>query len=223
MAAVTLVLAGVVGGAAAFTSRTTTVTLSVDGRAQQVQTTGDTVAEVLDDQGLEVGRHDAVAPSPRSAVEDGSRIAVRIGRPLDLTVDGDQEQYWVTATSVSAALEQIGHRYSDADLSASRSAPIGRQGMDLTVKTEKSVTLVAGGKRSEATTTAVTVGEALRDLHVRYDKDDEVTPRAGASIGDGSTLRVVRVDRRTRKVEVAIPNETVVRYDDSMLEGRERV
>jgi resuscitation-promoting factor RpfB len=214
---------GVVCGALAYAVREKTVTLSVDGRIWRVQTSGTTVGAVLEDAGIDLGAHDAVAPSLKSPVDDGSRIAVRYGRELDLTVDGDDRTYWVTATSVEAALEQIGRRFLDADLSASRSAPIGRAGLDLTIRTEKTITLVEGGRRSREVTTAVTVGQALRDLGVKHDRDDEIQPRAATGIDDGSVIRVVHVDRRTRRVRVPIPNETLVRYDDTLLEGRERV
>jgi len=212
-----------VAGAYAYAARTRTVTLSVDGRVYQVETFGDAVEDVLHEEGIELGRHDAVAPSPGSEVSDGSRIAVRFGRQLSLTVDGDEQTYWVTATMVSAALDQIGRRFADAFLSASRSAPIGRQGLALTVKTEKDIALVHGGRTSQEVTTAVTVGAALQDLEVAYDGDDEVTPGPGTQIDDGSRLRVVRIDKRTRKVRVDVPKETVVRYDDDLLEGRTKV
>jgi resuscitation-promoting factor RpfB len=215
--------AGVVCGAIAYAVRYKTVTLSVDGRVRQVETLGTTVGDVLEDADIDLGTHDAVAPSPGSPVDDGSRIAVRYGRELDMTVDGDDRTYWVTATTVDAALEQIGRRYAGAFLSASRSTPIGRAGLDLTVKTEKHITLVDRGRRSREVTTAVTVGEALRRLGVGYDRDDEVEPGTTTDLVDGSVVRVVHVDRRTRRVVVAVPNETVVRYDDDMLQGRERV
>jgi resuscitation-promoting factor RpfB len=223
VAAAVLTTTGVVSGAAAYSAGTNTVAVSVDGRVSEVDTRADTVAGVLADEGIEVGRHDAVAPSPASPVDDGSRIAVRYGRELGLTVDGERESYWVTATSVDAALEQIGRQFTDADLSASRSAPIGRQGLDLTVSTEKTITLVDGGRRSPEVTTALTVAGALRDLKVRVGRDDIVTPLPHKSVDDGTHIRVVRVDRRTRRVEVAIPNQTVVRYDETMPQGQERV
>jgi resuscitation-promoting factor RpfB len=224
LAAVAVLTAvGVVCGALAYSVRHKSVTLSVDGRVRQVETGGATVGDVLEQEGIGLGVHDAVAPSPGTAVDDGSRIAVRYGRELDLTVDGDNHTYWVTATSVHAALEQIGLRFADADLSASRSAPIGRAGLDLTVRTEKHITIVDGGKRSREITTALTVGGALRDLRVDHDRDDEVEPREATGIEDGSVVRVVHVDRRTRRVEAPIPHETVVRHDDTLLEGRERV
>ncbi len=218
-----LTTAGVVSGAAAYSAGAKTVAVSVDGRVTEVDTRADTVAAVLEDEGISIGRHDAVAPSLSSPVDEGTRIAVRYGRELSLTVDGEEDSYWVTATSVDTALEQIGREYADADLSASRSAPIGRTGIDLTVRTEKTITLVNRGEKSRETTTAVTVGGALRDLGVQVDDNDRVQPRTASPIDDGYDLRVVGVEERTRRVKVAIPNETVVRYDDTMLEGRERV
>jgi resuscitation-promoting factor RpfB len=216
-------MAGIVGGTVAFSARSKTVTLSVDGRIEQIKTGADTVEEVLEDRELEIGPHDAVAPSLPSSVSDGSRIAVRFGRQLDLTVDGEDEDYWVTATDVGAALDQVGFRFADADLSASRSTPIGRSGIDLLVKTEKTITLVEAGKKSREATTAITVGEALRDLNVDFDRNDEITPAAGAEIDDGSDLRLVRIRKKSDRVKEEIANETVVRYDDDMLEGKEKV
>jgi resuscitation-promoting factor RpfB len=223
VAVVALVL-GVVGGTVAFSANKKSVTLSVDGKVSTVQTSGGTVREVLDDQDIDLGTHDAVAPSLASPVSDGSRIAVRYGRDLNLTVDGRDDTYWVTATSVDTALDQIGLRFAEADLSASRSAPIGRQGIDLTVKTEKTITLVNGDReKRKVSTTALTAAGALKDLDVDYDGNDEVEPGALATIDDGSKVRVVRIAKKTRRVAVEVPNETVVRYDDSMLEGREKV
>jgi resuscitation-promoting factor RpfB len=221
--ALALAFVGIVGGTVAYSAMKKTVTLSVDGEIEKVQTFAGTVDEVLKEQDIEVGKHDAVAPSVDTEVRDGTRIAFRYGRPLNLTVDGEDETHWVTATSVDTALAQIGRRFENADLSTSRGAPIGREGIDLRVKTPKHITLINGGKKSKEVTTALTVGEALRDLTVKHDKNDEIKPDAKSTIEDGSRLRVVRIDQKQRKVEVAIPNETVVRYDDNMLEGREKV
>lgn len=221
--ALALAIVGLVGGTVAYSAMKKTVTLSVDGKAKEIQTFGGTVEEVLKDQNIKLGKHDAVAPSPDSAVKDGTRIAFRYGRQLNLTVDGEDETHWVTATSVDTALAQVGRRFSDADLSTSRGASIGREGLDLRVKTAKDITLINAGKKSKQVTTALTVREALRDLDVKHDKDDKVRPAVRSEIDDGSRIRVVRIDKKQRKVKVQIPNETVVRYDDTMLEGREKV
>ena len=80
-----VVTVGLVLGTVAFASASEkSVTVSIDGKEQVVKTSGDTVADVLDDQGIDLGQHDAVAPAQSSSVSDGSRIAVSYGRKLVL-------------------------------------------------------------------------------------------------------------------------------------------
>ena len=221
---VAVAILSVIGAGFAYASKSKTVTLSVDGKVTEVSTRAATVEEVLQEEGISVDQRDAVAPSPTSTVADGSRIAVRFGRQLTLNVDGEKDQYWVTANSVNEALSQLGLRFSDADLSASRSAPIGRQGLALTVATEKNLTLAVGGdKPRKVSTTAITVGEALKELNVKPNKYDEVSPKVGKEIDDGDRVVVDRISKVEQTDKVAIDNETVVRYSDSMLEGNEKV
>ncbi len=99
-----------------------TVTLSIDGKETQVRTFGDNVGEVLASKGIEPTSHDSVVPGVDSPVNDGSRIAVRLGRPLALSIDGDKRTLWTTATKVAGALDQLGVRFGNAALSVSRSA-----------------------------------------------------------------------------------------------------
>ncbi|HEX2177713.1 MAG TPA: transglycosylase family protein [Nocardioidaceae bacterium] len=220
----TLAILSVIGAGFAYASKSKTVTLAVDGQVTEVSTRAGTVEEVLEAEGISVDQRDAVAPSLSSQVADGSRIAVAFGRPLTLNVDGDKDKYWVTANSVNDALSQLGFRFSDADLSASRSAAIGRQGMDLLVKTEKAVTLVVGAdKPRKVTTTGITVGQALKDLDVKPNRHDRVKPTVGKEIDDGSKIVVDRVSKKQKSHTVEIDNETVVRYSDNMLEGNEKV
>src|SRR5699024_6757242 len=117
------------------------VNLSVDGEARTVSTMGSTVGDVLEDEGIELGKHDEVLPDVDEEVSDGTRISVRFARQLELTVDGKTTKHWVTATDVNSALAQVGRRYAGADLSASRSSSIGRDGMSLEVATPKKLTV----------------------------------------------------------------------------------
>jgi resuscitation-promoting factor RpfB len=223
IAAAILAVLSVAGAGFAYASQSKSVTLSVDGHVTEVSTRAETVGAVLQEEGIPVDQRDAVAPSPSSSIADGSRIAVRFGRELTLNVDGEKDSYWVTANSVNEALGQLGMRFSDADLSASRSAPIGRQGLNLTVATEKAVTLAVGGDARKVTTTAITVGEALKELNVKPNKYDEVKPATGDEIDDGDRIVVNRISKVERTDKVAVGNETVVRYTDNMMEGNEKV
>ncbi len=211
-----LVAAAIVGVLYVTSGRT--VTLSVDGTAQQISTRADTVSGVLAEQGIEVGDRDAVAPDLDDAVSDGTEIAVRYGRPLDVSLDGEESRYWVTATEVGTALDQIGLRVGRSELSASRSASIGRSGMDLRVVTPKRLSLAVAGKAPvKRTLTALTVNEALKDSGVRVDRDDLVRPALGVQVESGDTITVtkVRVVKRTVRDEV-IGHATVERADEAM-------
>src|SRR5689334_23364262 len=108
VATTAVVLLAVAGATAGYRSLTTPVTLSVDGQERQLRVSGDTVGDVLDAEGIELTSHDIVQPDPDEAISDGTRIAVRYGRPIDLTVDGKETTHWVTATNVDDAREQIG-------------------------------------------------------------------------------------------------------------------
>jgi uncharacterized protein YabE (DUF348 family) len=211
----------VAGAGLAYATMSKTVTLSVDGKTQQVRTFGGKVADVLEDQDLSLSNHDAVAPSLDSAVADGQTISVKYGRPLDVKVDGEASRYWVTATDVSSALDQLGLRFSGADLSVSRGASISRSGIDLSVVTPKTLTVkLADSRQRKATVTAMRVGGALEELGVKVDGNDKVRPGLAAPIEDGDKLTYtdVRVVRRT--ATEAVQAGTVKKADAAMYDDQ---
>jgi resuscitation-promoting factor RpfB len=166
----------VVGGTIAYASMSKTVTLSVDGQSREVKTFADDVGGLLDDENIDIGEHDVVAPGLDSGLDEGTRVAVRYGRQLTVTTDGATKTYWVTATNVDDALGQLGLRVADsAELSTSRSAEIGRQGLKLVISTPKQITLVVGDDKQKLTTTAATVGEVLAEADVRLSKYDKLS------------------------------------------------
>jgi uncharacterized protein YabE (DUF348 family) len=197
-----------------------TVTLSLDGKSQEVSVLGGTVGDVLESEGIEVGQRDVVAPGLDSSISDGSAITVKFARPLDVSVDGEESRYWVTATDVTSALSQLGMRFEEAELSTSRGAFIGRDGLDLDVVTPKNLTVaLAGDKPKKKTITALTVGQALRELDVKVGKLDKVKPGVGATLEDGDRIVFTDIRKATRKVTESIAFDTVEREDSDMYEG----
>ncbi len=211
----------VAGTTVAYASLSTTVALSVDGEQREVTALASTVGEVLESEGVEVGPRDIVAPSADEEIEEGTAITVRYARQLDLVVDGEQDSHWVTATSVSDALAQVGTDYRGADLSTSRGMTIGRDGASLRVVTPKKLTLVlAGEKPVKRELTVLRVSDALAQAKVGVDKTDEVTPRPGAVLEDGDKIVFTDVRVATqRDRDQAIEAGTVERADPGMLEG----
>lgn len=220
--------AGVVGALALGVSGVVvmdkSVALSVDGETSTVHAFGGTVGDVLDKQGIDLGPHDVVSPAADAPVEDDQKIVVRYARKLTLTVDGQERTFWTTATTVGDAMKELGIRgATNAELSASRSKAIGRDGLDLEVNTPKDITLLVGGKRSTETVTASTIEAALEQAEVRYDSNDLVKPGASSAVKDGMTIRVDQVNRKGATRTESIPFETVTKEDSSLYEGQTKV
>ena len=220
-----VVVLAVAGSTWGYSALSKTVTLSLDGRPQEVTAFGGTVGDVLEAQGVEVTSRDVVAPTLATPVEDGTKIAVRFARPLTLDVDGRSQTYWVTATTVSRALESIGDTYRGAELSVSRGGSIDREGMTLKVVTPKTLRVViAGHKPVTKTVTALTAEDALRELGVRVDQDDQTKPGRKHVLEDGDRLVFTDVRVVTKRVpREVVDYATQEQDDDSMTEGETSV
>jgi uncharacterized protein YabE (DUF348 family) len=220
--AVVLALAGTTYGYAALSNK---VTLSLDGETTSVRSMGDTVGEVLDSEGIEVGDHDVVAPGLDERVADGSRITVRFGRPLELSVDGKAKTYWVTATDVDSALSELGKRFLGAQLSASRGASIDRGGMLLEVATPKRLVVKVGKHKAVRRQIAgFTVADVLKKLNVSYDKNDIVKPGLKSEVDEGTRIVVTKVRVVKKHVDGEVMHyDTIQRPDTSMWYGETQV
>ena len=218
---VAAIVLALIGTAAAYSTMSRTVTVSVDGKQSKVHTFGDNVGEVLASKGIEPTSHDSVVPGVDSPVSDGSRIAVRLGRPLALSIDGEKRTVWTTATKVSSALEQVGVRYGGAALSVSRSANIDRSGMSLSLTTPKKVALkVADDKVEKHNVPATTVGDLLSEVDAGVDRNDIVRPSRSTELTDGTRVVVTKIGTRTKRVpRETIPASVTEQKDDSMMEG----
>ena len=218
-AVVTTLVAGAVG----VSHFDKSVTLSVDGKASTVHAFGSTVGDVLAKQDIKLTSHDVVVPAPTAKVSDGQKIVVRYGRKLTVTVDGATREYWTTATSVEAALQELGIRADSAKLSASRSMTLGRQGLTLSVTTPKAVVVRVDGRNRTATTTGATVADVLRELKVTKDSDDRVKPGLTTAITPGLKIAVQRVTASTVRDTQAIAAPVSQRNVSTLYKGQSKV
>jgi uncharacterized protein YabE (DUF348 family) len=223
LAAQAVALTGLVAGTAAFASLDKSVDLTVDGRTSTVHTFGGTVADVLSDRGITVGQHDIVSPSPAAEVDDGDDVVVRFGRLLHVNRDGQQRDYWTTALTVDEAIAQLGLRADGAKLSVSRSQPLGRQGLDLEVATQKHVSLVVGGTTSQPTTYALTVGDLLAEKHLQVGELDKLSAPVTTPLQDGMTVKLDRIVQRRVEKDVSVDYPTTKKSTSSMDKGQSKV
>ncbi len=218
-----VVLGAVVGGAAAYTHQGKTVTLLVDGQRRTVDADADTVQALLADQQIDVTGRDIVAPGLTSEVKDGEQVVVRFARPFTVDVDGVKHTYWTTALTVDDALGAVGIRADGARLSASRSMPLGRQGLDLAISTPKSVTLVADGHRRPVTTTASTVRDLLTEQGVTLDGDDRLSVTATSPVTDDLTVTLTRITHKQTSAVEVVPFTTTQQTSAALFKGETKV
>ena len=220
-----VVAAAVAGTTVGYAALSKDVTLTLDGRTTQVSAIGDTVGDVLASEGIDLSDKDLVAPAVDQTITDGSAIAVQFGRPLEVSVDGESQTYWVNSTNVASALGEIGRRFEGAELSTSRSSSIGRTGLTLQVVTPKVVRIKLGAKDlRKHRVTALTVADVLESMGFEVDRHDKVTPSLTTEIAEGDKVVVKDIRIATKKVKREVVDSPVIeREDPTMYEGDEEV
>jgi len=218
-----LVVAFLAGGTTAFVAKDKAIELNVDGKPRTLHTFADDVTELLAQESVDVGAHDVVAPAPGTAISSGDEIVVQYGRPVRLTIDGHRREVWTTADTVQEALEEMGVRAQGAYLSAARSRHIGRAGLALDVRTERSVTVMADGHARTVRTNAATVQEVVEEAGISLHGEDTTSVPADSFPRDGQTVTVLRVTGTKEVREEEIPFKVQREEDPGLFKGTEVV
>ncbi|MDT4893446.1 MAG: resuscitation-promoting factor RpfB [Pseudonocardiales bacterium] len=218
------VLAGVLGGTAAFATNAnaTAVTLVVDGQSKSIHSTAHNVGGVLDGAGYHVSAHDIVAPGVGSSVSNGTKIVLNRGRLLHLTVDGKPKDVWTTAPTVAAALAQLGYT-ADNFVSVSRSTRLPLDPTAITLRAPKSVVVAADGKVKKVRSTDATVGDLLKDLHVTLGSKDHVSPSTSKPLANGLKIAVARISLKRVTARESLAFSVSRQNDASMYQGDSQV
>ncbi|MFJ8310577.1 MULTISPECIES: ubiquitin-like domain-containing protein [unclassified Streptomyces] len=218
-----LVVAFLAGGTSAFLASDKAVRLTVDGVPRSLHTFAGSVEELLADEHVPIGAHDIVAPGGGAALAAGDEVVVRYGRPVRLTLDGQRREVWTTARTVDGALRQLGVRAEGAYLSASRSSEIGRAGLALDVRTERSVTFLADGRQRTIRTNAATVAQALQEAGVTLQGQDTTSVAPTSFPRDGQTVTVMRISGTKEVREEPIPFDVDKTKDATLFAGTQVV
>ena len=221
--AVGLSVVALYGGHTAWEASAQSVAITVDGQRQVVKTHGSTVKDALEAADLTVGEHDLLAPAPDVKLAEGTTVVLRRGRVMTLTVDGASREVWVTAMSVSEALDQMGLRTTGALLSADRSRAIPLKGFSLNVRTRKQVQVLDGGTVRRVGSNALTVGELLRERKIKLTSRDVLAPKPTTRLRTGLVVRILRVSGGRVVQTVPIGYDVRRVPDSSMYEGESRV
>lgn len=200
------------------------VTLILDGHSRQVHTFAGSVEELLLQQDVALGVHDAVSHSLGSGLDDGMQIEILTAKEITLVLNGRARTLFVTGTTVEDVLEQINlRRERGAFVSRSRDARI-RDGDVIELREAVQVHLRVGGEAERRIiTNAPSVGYLLDSLGVVLRSHDRVTPRLRALPTDGALITVTQVRFKKVVERSFIPFRSIRRYSDDLPRGITKV
>ncbi len=193
-----------------------TVTLSVDGSPMTVSTMKSQVIDVVRENGFAVGDHDDLYPAANQPVHQSDTIVLRRGRPLQVSIDGQQsKQVWTTALTVDEALKQLS--MSDtAPAAASRTSRLPLAGMALPVVSAKNVHINDGGVARDHRLAALNVGLLMAAADAPLEQDDRVVPPAWTPVTEGMQIAVTRIRTQNVTARMALPASTHRIQDPTM-------
>lgn len=215
-----LVLAGLLGGTAAWANEGKSVSLQIDGQSRKVHTTASSVEGVLKSAHVSVGSHDLVAPDLASRVGNGAQIVISRGHLLHLTVNGVARDVWVNADSVEQALAQLG--FGDTvGVSVSRSKRLDADATDISVSSPVNVVIKSNGMTFQVATSGPTVKQALADSGLFFGPHDQISVPLTSKVRNGEVITIKRVDYGTSVQQVSVPFGVTKQNDPTSLAGSE--
>lgn len=219
-----VVITALVAGTGAFVGLSTPVDLMVDGEGSSTRSFGNTVADVLAAEGIEVDAADEVSPALETDLTRGMDISVNTSKSVDLSVDGIASQETTTAHTVGQALADMGIDARGAEVSMDLEAPLADGAATaLSVVTPKTVTVRADGETIPVEATAASVSDVLAHAGVEVADTDFVTAPLGAPVVSGQNIDVMRTETTTEEVEETIEHEVEKKETDRLLEGKTKV
>ena len=219
-----VVITALVAGTGAFVGLSTPVDLTVDGEGSTSRTFGNTVADVLASEGIEVERGDEVSPGLDTPLSRGMDITVSTSKDLTLSLDGIESEQTTTAHTVGQALADMGIDARGASVSMGLDTALTDEAATaLSVVTPKTVTVRADGETIPVEATAASVGEVLEHAGVEVSDTDFVTAPLGAPVVSGQNIDVMRTETTTEEVEETIKKKVEKKKTDSLVEGETKV
>jgi uncharacterized protein YabE (DUF348 family) len=189
------------------------VVVEVDGRTIQARTQLIATQDILRELGVNIGHHDQVHVLSDETNDQTQRspIHIQVERAVPVTVQeagSPPLHFYTTASTVGTALHEAGIVLYLADnVRPSLSSPI-KPGTHISIDRSVPVTIHMDGHTLRARTHRFTVGDVLADMGISLQGLDYAEPDLDTPLGEGQTIRVVRVREEVLVQQEPIPFET---------------
>jgi uncharacterized protein YabE (DUF348 family) len=164
-----------------------------------------------------------VSPSIDETVTNGTVINVNMAKAVKVSLDGSEKTVNTTAPDVAGLVTELGVA-SSSSVSVPKDAQLAVDGSFVSISTPKTVSIVADGKATTATTTASTVEAVLEDAGVSLGANDRTSQPGNAPVVNNMVVKVSRVDTgQTAASTDEIPFETMTSENAEMFTGEKKV
>lgn len=198
------------------------VEIHIDNDSFVITTDETEPIEILSQANIALTDSDKLDISAFTAGEGGVISVDRLSS-INIEFDGVINNYSVYADTVEAALNELGiSAGADAHMSCLPSEPV-KDGMVITIKSAKSVTLSADGSNVKYAIYEGTVSDLLELAQVTLGADDYTQPSVDTQLDENMTVTVYRVEYKTETQNEATAFSTKKQNDSSMSSGTQKV
>ncbi|AKM17416.1 ubiquitin-like domain-containing protein [Anoxybacillus geothermalis] len=199
------------------------VTLTINGKKQEIRTYAKDVEELLEEQGIQPRKEDYVYPSLNTPITDDLHIIWEASKEVTLTINGKKKKVWTTADTVGELLRSQHVAVGPHDKVAPSLSAKVQKGMNIGIERAFPVRLNVGGKQQQAWTTSTTVADFLKQQGISLGQWDRIEPSLQETVKAGMTVYIVRIKKVTDVVEEPVDFAVVTKRDDSLPKGERRV
>lgn len=200
------------------------VMVKADDEKTSVYTHASTVGDVLEEQDIDMGRHDYVEPSADTAISEAMSIVYKEAYKVVINLEDEEQEVWTTVDTVGDLMDELKVEVKEHDVIE---PPLERSitaEAEVNFESAFQVTLHLDGEENRVWTTSTTVADFLKEENVTLGNLDRVEPAEEEKILDeAAEINVVRVQKVTDVVEEKIDYATVTQKDSSLKQGSEKV
>lgn len=199
------------------------VTLTMNGKKQEIRTHAKTVKELLQEQNIKPRKEDYVYPSLNTPITDDLNIVWEASKPVTLTIDGKKRKVWTTAKDVAELLNSQHIKMEQHDKATPALDTKIKKGMEIDVERAFPVQLNVGGKQQQVWATSTTVADFLKHQGIKLDELDRVEPSLHENVKENMVVNVVKVKKVTDVVEEPVDFAVVTKQDATLPKGERRI
>ncbi|KAA6470908.1 DUF348 domain-containing protein [Bacillus swezeyi] len=200
------------------------ISISINGKKQDVRTHAKTVGELLKSLDIETRKEDHISPAEDTKITSNMNVEYVAAKPVHFTMDGEKKKIWTTAGTVGMLLKDLNLELAEHDqINPSVDKEI-RKDMKLTLQRAFKVTVKDSGKDKDIWTTSTTVADFLKHHKISIEDDDEVKPALDQKLTkDQADVHITRIKKVTDVVEENIPFDVKKKEDSSLEKGEKKV